>query len=784
MTRPNSERPAPVGRLGWWGDLVLGVRLAVGGGRTSWARLVLGTIGIGLATAVLLVAASVQHVIGQQTAREDASIPILSGHQSSTVDPLRVDRFGDTEYRGAFIQGMWVSATGPNSPVPPGLSRLPGPGEVVVSPALATLLDSPGGALLRPRLPAHVIGEISQAGLVGPQDLEYIAGFSPDQAGDQTTVENVVSFGDRAQPARQNLSVLALLLVGVVALLIPILIMVTVSSRIAGAARDRRLAALRLVGAGSRQVRRIAAAESLVPAMTGLALGAALFLLFRQVAPTVQVFGVSVFTSDIVVPVAFVVFVVLLVPVLTVGSALFAMRRTVIEPLGVVRGGKPVRRHVWWRLALAALGVALLLSASGTNSSTASWAVLVVGGATALLVGVPAMLPYLLERSVAALRGGRPAWQLAVRRLQLDSGTAARVVSGVAVVLAGTIAVQTALTATAVRLHLPAGPTAADNGFNYVVTDRDVQSQVDAAIARSGVSRGMSDMTVVDGSTGPSVEDSLPNLVGVTSCAAIERVMGTTGCKDGDVYAAPDHTGVGPNSTVHIVTTGQNTNRLTMYGTWRLPARVRRVGSADADKWPGYVEFLATPGALAGVTLPPDPQTYTLVWTNPNDPDAIEGLRNAAAVQPLRAEVFDIGLHAQYIGDQKTFVAVRTGLLIGALFTLTLAGISMLVLALEQVRERRRPLAMLSAAGVPRSVLGWSLLWQVAVPVVVGVVAAVITGVLLAWLVLRLTSIGMTLDWVTIGTFSGVAIVLVLLVTAATLPALRNATRLSALRTE
>lgn len=783
MTEVTSERPAPVGRLGWWEDLVLGVRLAVGGGRTSWARLVLGTIGIGLATAVLLVAASVQHVVGQQSAREDASIPMIADHPASTVDPLRVDRFGDTEYHGAFIQGMWVRATGPNSPVPPGLSRLPGPGEVVVSPALAALLDSPGGALLRPRLPAHVIGEISQAGLVGPQDLKYVAGFSPDQTGNQTTVENVASFGD-SHGVTQSLAVYALLLVGVVALLIPILIMVAVSSRIAGAARDRRLAALRLVGAGSRQVRRIAAAESLVPALTGLVLGGALFLVFREVAPTVQVFGVSVFTSDIVVPVPFVVLVVLLIPVLTVGSALFAMRRTVIEPLGVVRGGKPVRRHVWWRVAVAAIGVVMLLSASGTDSSSASWAVLVVGGATALLVGVPAMLPYLLERSVAALRGGRPAWQLAVRRLQLDSGTAARVVSGVAVVLAGTIAVQTALTATAQRLHVPAGSTAAASGFNYVVTDRDVQSQVDTAIARSRVSRGMFDMTVVDGSTGPSVEDYLPGLVGITSCAAIERVMGTTGCADGDVYAAPSRTGVGPNSTVHIVTTGQNMSSLTMYGTWRLPARVQRVGSAAAGKWPGYVEFLATPGALAGVTLPPDPQTYTLVWTNPNDPDAVERLRDAAAVQPLRAEVFDTGIQAQFVGDQKTFVAVRTGLLIGALFTLTLAGISMLVLALEQVRERRRPLAMLSAAGVPRSVLGWSLLWQVAVPVVIGVVAAVATGVLLAWLVLRLTSIGMTLDWATIGTFSGVAIALVLLVTAATLPALRSATRLSALRME
>ncbi|HVV19377.1 MAG TPA: FtsX-like permease family protein, partial [Pseudonocardiaceae bacterium] len=128
--------------------------------------------------------------------------------------------------------------------------------------------------------------------------------------------------------------------------------------------------------------------------------------------------------------------------------------------------------------------------------------------------------------------------------------------------------------------------------------------------------------------------------------------------------------------------------------------------------------------------------------------------------------------------------AVRTALLSGALFTLLLAGISMLVLALEQVRERRRPLALLSASGVPRTVLAGSLLWQVALPVAVGVLAAIGTGVLLAALVLRLSGTSLTLDWITIGTFSGVAALLVVLVTAATLPALRGAMRLAALRTE
>jgi ABC-type antimicrobial peptide transport system permease subunit len=162
----------------------------------------------------------------------------------------------------------------------------------------------------------------------------------------------------------------------------------------------------------------------------------------------------------------------------------------------------------------------------------------------------------------------------------------------------------------------------------------------------------------------------------------------------------------------------------------------------------------------------------------------VEYVRNAVAAYPLQVFVESFDDPASLSVDQRTFLAIRNGLLIGSLFTLLLAGVSLLVLALEQVRERRRPLAILSAAGVPRAVLARSLLWQVAVPVGVGVVAATATGIGLAGLVLRMTSTRMVLDWSDIGVFSAAAVLLVLLVTAATLPALRNATRLSALRTE
>ncbi len=63
-------------------------------------------------------------------------------------------------------------------------------------------------------------------------------------------------------------------------------------------------------------------------------------------------------------------------------------------------------------------------------------------GVIAAAVGVAALLPWLVERVVAPARRGPVAWQLAVRRLQLDSGGPARAVSGITVAVAGAIALQ------------------------------------------------------------------------------------------------------------------------------------------------------------------------------------------------------------------------------------------------------------------------------------------------------------------------------------------------------
>lgn len=211
-------------------------------------------------------------------------------------------------------------------------------------------------------------------------------------------------------------------------LLAPLIVFIASVAKLGGPERDRRLATLRLLGASAVQVRRVAAAESLTGVVAGLGLGIGLFAAVR---------GLGALSWS-----AFVALIGI-VPVLAAGAALAGTRSTVVEPLGVVRETETAARLLRWRVVPVVLGLALLaisMTATGeTADMTAS------AGLLSILVSIPVLLPWLVERAVSGMRGGGPSWQLAVRRLQTDSGTPSRVAGGVAVLLAAAVCARTVL---------------------------------------------------------------------------------------------------------------------------------------------------------------------------------------------------------------------------------------------------------------------------------------------------------------------------------------------------
>jgi hypothetical protein len=162
------------------------------------------------------------------------------------------------------------------------------------------------------------------------------------------------------------------------------------------------------------------------------------------------------------------------------------------------------------------------------------------------------------------------------------------------------------------------------------------------------------------------------------------------------------------------------------------------------------------------------------------DPDAFEAIRNtAAALDPLLA-VEPI----ERIATDAQFAILRRAMFAGAAIVIGLIGLSLLLTALEQLRERRRLLAVLVAFGTRRSTLGWSLLWQSAVPVGLGLAVAVLTGLGLGTLLLGIVDAGFHVAWLDVIGMAAVGGAVVVLVTAASLPVLFRTMRPEGLRTE
>ena len=767
---------------GWTSDLVLGLRLAVGGGRTSWARLALTAIGIAIATAVLLVAASIGNMSQQRETRQMTDF--VADAPVAGVDPTYVNRTY-TEFRNESVRISYVAASSPDSPKPDGLAALPDPGEMYASPALAELLASQDGKLLLPRLPEKVVGTLPVNLVPTPGDL--VAWVGADKAVLKDSIA-AYGFGAPVEPQEMNPAMMALLLVGAVVLLLPVFIFVTSASRIAGAERDRRLSALRLVGSGSRQVRRIAAAESLAGAFVGLVLGAAVFVVARQFTEGISFFGERAYVSDVVPDPVLTVVIVLLIPALSVLTALFALRRTIIEPLGVVRQSKPVRRRLWWRLALIVLGVVLLTTQLGAADNSDTWAWAVSGGAALLLVGVPVLLPWLIERVAGQMSGGPTSWVLAIRRLQLDSGTSARVVGGVAVVLAGAITLQTVLMSAEEEVGLPGPAGEQPSGAVEVSTDTKL---ADAVTEEVRAADGVTDVHQIR-YTSLYRKGTSDDVFGTATldCEAVRTLLKVPDCTDGDVFLASDeYTTLPKPGDVLEWREYQNKSNAdwdpenyVTAGEWTVPADATTIERAANTTV--YSTVIMTPGALPA-SAPEDESTTVYAMVDKDlTGDQLEGIRNSVADHRFETYMYSSNTGPDLNRNQETFVAIRTGLYAGSIFTLLLAGVSLLVLALEHIRERRRTLAMLTASGVPRGVLGRSLLWQVALPIALGTVVALATGLGLAALVMRLTEDALVVDWAGVALLSAGAIALSLLVSAMTMPFLRNATRLTALRTE
>ena len=463
----------------------LGLRLTLSGGREALTRLAILAAAVGIGVGLLLTALAAINAVNAQNLRHawlwTGTVQEPAGHAPAGTDPLWWTTSGDN-FGGHLIVRVNVAATGPTSPVPPGLPRDPAPGQYYASPALASLLRSTPAGELADRYPGRLAGTIGHVALPSPDSLYIIIGHTPAQLAHRpdttavTTIATAFPSGNAENPKGLPTSppdegvgasgVDLIFSVVALALLTPVLIFIATATRLSAARREQRFAAMRLVGARPRQISVIAAVESTVAATAGVAAGFGLFFVLRIPLAAIPFTGEPFFPSDLSLSLRDILVVAIGVPVAAAVAARLALRRVQISPLGVTRRVTPKPPRAWRILPLLA-GLAELgfFVVHGRPLTAAAQTKAYVPGFLLIMIGLVIAGPWLtmIGARIMARRTSRPSTLIAARRLGDDPRGAFRAVSGLVLALFITTVAVAAITTQDAKEDHPVGWASASN---------------------------------------------------------------------------------------------------------------------------------------------------------------------------------------------------------------------------------------------------------------------------------------------------------------------------------
>jgi hypothetical protein len=774
--------------------LRLGLQLSLRSGREAMVRLLITAAAVAVGVALLLGVLAEFHAF-----QANANQPCWSCTQGASVPaalPARGELWNNSVdfYQGQTINRLDVAALGPNAPVPPGITRLPAPGDYYASPALAALLKTVPADQLGGRFPGTLIGTIGQAGLSGPGDLAIYLGRTTAQLNAIPGSEWVTSI-DHA-PGQEVFSPFFRYAfgVGALAVVLPLLVLISTATRLAADRREERFAALRLVGGTPADIRAVASVEAMLSAFLGAVLGTVIFLLARPALAGAALVGTRYFESDLTPTVAGYVALLVGVPIAAAAAALVSLRRVQISPLGVTRRATP-KPPGYWRLGalVAGLGVyAYGLSRTSTKSIGAP----AYPGLILTMIGLVIAGP-LLTAWAARLFGRTASGSsalLATRRLADNPKGAFRAVSGlVLAVFLGTMvgalvpavnATESTPTAGALsniligQVGLPAaagqqlisGVSAIPGATVYPLYEAPPQARPtrQGAAPKGANSGGAGNggsaqpgrgAAAKPGSGGNTVNPKVYfSSTVVVSCASM-RAIGALG------ECAPGLTAV---RTVDDSLFDDNP-------TYQTKAFV---GPSD----PGYTGDLANLSLQTVLVKVNSPATLERVRTYlaVNAPPQVGGGYGASPTPPRTfGETLQIRIARATTFERIMYAAVA--------LTLIVAGCSLAVTVGGGLVDRKRPFTLLRVSGTPVSVLSRVVMLEAAVPLVAAtVVAAAIAYGTSLTAFLRLAPPGTAVpqlgrDYYTI---MGIGLVTAFVVITLTLPLLRRMTAPSTVRFE
>ena len=732
--------------------LRLGLRLTLRSGREGLVRLLVTAAAVAVGVALLLGVLAEFHAF-----QANADQPCWSCTQGAPVPgtlPSHGELWNNSVdfYQGQTISRLDVAALGPNAPAPPGITQLPRAGDYYASPALAALLATVPADQLGARFPGTLIGTIGQAGLSGTGDLTIYIGYAPAQLNKVSGTQWVTSIN--SAPGQEVFTPFFRYAfgVGVLAVLFPMLVLISTATRLAADRREERFAALRLVGGTPGDIRIFAIVEAMVSAFLGAVLGTVIFLLVRPALGGTALVGTQYFESDLTPTAAGYAAMLIGVPVAAAAAALLSLRRVQVSPLGVSRRATPSPPSFWRLIALViGAGVFVYGLDKTTRNSIGAPA---YPGLLLTMIGLVIAGPWLTawaSRLFGRIASGSSAL-LAARRLADNPKGAFRAVTGLALaVFLGTM----------VGLIVPAVNTT---------------EQTPAAGALSNILIGQA---------------GLPVAAGQQLISGIDSIPGATVYPLYDLQ--PPGEGLGPTL---IAVSCADMRAIGALGQCAPGLRAVQVSDNSLfDDNPIYNTkpiVDATSPAYAGklTTLP-----LQTVLVKVNSPTALERVRTYLAVNaPPQVG----GGYGNSPTPPRTFgetLQIRTAraatfekiLYAAVALTLIVAGCSLAVSVGGGLVDRKRPFTLLRVSGTPVSVLSRVVLFEAAVPLVaVTVVAAAIAYGTSLIAFLRLAPAGTAIpqlgrDYYTI---MGAGLVIAFAVIMVTLPLLRRMTAPSTVRFE
>ena len=693
----------------------LGLRLSVNGGKEAMVRVFVTAAAVALGVGLLLAALAGGNGLNAQTDRgawldsaAQASPP------TSTSDGLwwlsGVDQFGSQA-----IDRVDVSAAGPNGPVPPGISHLPGPGQYYASPALTALIASQPANELRDRFPGRQIGTIGAAALPSPNSLIIVIGHTTSQL---SRAPGAVEVGaiqrtpancyDCQNPVGSGPVLQWILAGGAVFLLLPVLILIATASRLSAARREERFAAMRLVGATPRQISVVSAVEAVVAALAGVVVGFALFFVFRPLLYHVPFTGAPLSQGDLSLHWIDIVLAVIGVPVAAVVSARLALRRVQISPLGVNRraSSRPPRIV---RIIPLLSGIAVLayFDAHGKPGSNGGQLLELLVGFVLLVVGLVLAGPWFTTAGsrIMATRASRPTTLIAGRRLLENPKAAFRFISGLVIALFVASALIGALSSIAVVSTSGGGSagkgTIAELFCSFSTSNCPASAQVPSVpgqiLAELRTTPGVRGVAVVHQS---SSQAGLGNSFGVVACAQMAKTPAIGTCAPGANVASIGYflsNVLGHNS--HASSTAWPSAHLSAAKAARLPV--------DAV-------VVATDGSVS--SLERVRTTLERAFPFQGTPIGVESL------DPSNARLLTM------IQDMTDIIIVAS---------LIIAACSLAVNIVAGLGERKRPFSLLRLTGAPTKLLHRVVALESALPLLLVAAVSIVVGLASAALYLH-----------------------------------------------